>query len=334
MLFPQAFSASFMATLFAFFLFLFFLLWILRRSQKAARKLPPEAGGAWPVIGHLHQLGGTKPAHITLGNMADKYGPIFTIWLGAHRALIVSSWEIAKECFTTNDRAFASRPKAIATELMGYNYAMLGFSPYGPYWRHVRKIATLEVLSNHRLEMLKHIRESEVNTSIKEIYELCVKNKDMFVEMKKWFGCTTLNVVLRMVVGKRFDGAASDRKDENEDNHRCRKALRDFFELFGTFVVADSLPYLRWLDLGGYERAMKRTARELDHALEGWLEEHKQRKAVSGEAKEHKDFMDVMLSTVNDDQEISKYDDDTITKATCLVSFSYNPVPIIKFTCM
>jgi hypothetical protein len=338
MLFPDhASSATFMATLFAFFLFLFFLLWILRRSQKAARKqtlpLPPEAGGAWPVIGHLHQLGGTKPAYITLGNMADKYGPIFTIWLGAHRALIVSSWEIAKECFTMNDRAFASRPKAIATELMGYNYAMFAFSPYGPYWRHVRKIATLEVLSNHRLEMLKDIRESEVNTSIKEIYELCVKNKDTFVEMKKWFGCTTLNVVLRMVVGKRFDGAASDRKDENEDNHRCRKALRDFFELFGTFVVADSLPYLRWLDLGGYERAMKRTARELDHALEGWLEEHKQRKAASGEAKGQKDFMDVMLSTVNDDQEISKYDDDTTTKAACLVSFSYNPVPTIKFTC-
>jgi hypothetical protein len=321
MLFPHASFTTFMASSFAFFLFIFFLLWILRRAQITAPKttLPPQAGGAWPLIGHLHQLQGTTAAHITLGNMADKYGSIFTIRLGIHRALIVSSWEIAKECFTTNDKVFASRPKAIAAELMGYNYAMLGFSPYGPYWRQVRKIATLELLSNHRLEMFKDIRVSEVNTSIKEIYEVWVKNNNMLVEMKRWFGSTTLNILFRMVIGKRFDGTAT--KDEiNEDNDQWRKSIRDFIELSGTFVVADALPYLRWLDLGGYERAMKRTAKEFDDVVEGWLEEHKQRK-VSGEAKGHQDFMDVMLSIVTDDEGISNYDADTITKAICLVSF-------------
>ncbi|XP_062159506.1 cytochrome P450 CYP82D47-like isoform X2 [Alnus glutinosa] len=319
MLFPQASSTTFMATILAFFLFLFFLLWILRRAQITARKttLPPEAGGAWPIIGHLHQLGGTKPTHITLGNMADKYGSIFTIRMGVHRALIVSSWKIAKECFTTNDKAFANRPKAIATELMGYDYAMFVLSSYGPYWRQLRKIATHEVLSNHRLEMLKDTLTSEVNSSMKEIYKLCRvnNNSNMLVEMKRWFGTTALNVVLRTVVGKRFDGTAT--KEENEANDHCRKSLRDYFDLTGVFVVSDALPYLRWLDLGGYEKAMKQTAKELDHVLEGWLEEHKQKK-VSGEAKGHQDFMDVMLSNVTDEEKISNYDAGTITKATCL----------------
>ncbi|XP_059454451.1 cytochrome P450 CYP82D47-like [Corylus avellana] len=313
MLFPQASSTTFMATILAFFLFLFFLLWILRKARKTT--LPPEAGGAWPLIGHLHLLGGTKPAHITLGNMADKYGPIFTIQLGVHRALIVSSWEIAKECFTTNDKAFANRPKAIASELMGYNYALFILSPYGPYWRQVRKIATVEVLSNHRLEMLKHIREYEVNRSIKEMYELWVKNNNMLVDMQRWFGTITLNIIFRMVVGKRFFGTA--RKDENEFNDQCRNTLKEVFELSGTVVVADALPYLRWFDFGGYERAMKHTAKEFDHMIKGWLQEHKQRK-LSGEAKEPQDFMDVMLSVVASDEKISDYDGDTITKATCL----------------
>ncbi|XP_062145948.1 cytochrome P450 CYP82H23-like [Alnus glutinosa] len=166
--------------------------------------------------------------------MADKYGSIFTIRLGIHRALIVSSWEIAKECFTTNDKVFASRPKAIAAELMGYNYAMLGFSPYGPYWRQVRKIATLELLSNHRLEMFKDIRVSEVNTSIKEIYEVWVKNNNMLVEMKRWFGSTTLNILFRMVIGKRFDGTAT--KDEiNEDNDQ---SLQEICTLAANFLAA------------------------------------------------------------------------------------------------
>ena len=45
-------------------------------------------------------------------------------------------------------------------------------------------------------------------------------------------------MVSRMVVGKRFGGATT--KDENEGNDNCRKALRDFFHLSGTFVVSDA----------------------------------------------------------------------------------------------
>ncbi|KAJ6320797.1 hypothetical protein OIU78_016068 [Salix suchowensis] len=78
---------------------------------------------------------------------------------------------MAKECLTTNDKAFATRPKALAMDILGYNYNMLGFSPYGTYWRHIRKIITLEVLSNHRLEMFKSVRESEVRDAIGALYQ-------------------------------------------------------------------------------------------------------------------------------------------------------------------
>lgn len=302
-------------------LFLFHLLW----KQRFSRRTPPEAGGAWPIIGHLHLLAGPQPPHITLGHMADKHGPIFTIKMGIHRALVVSSWEMAKECLTTNDKIFANRPKAAGSEHMTYNYAMFGFSPYGPYWRQVRKIATLELLSNHRLQMLSHVRVSEVNTAIKEIYEVWVKNNNsgnnnngVGVEMKKWFGDITLNVIFRMVVGKRYLEATSLSEIGSDD--RCRKALRDFFELTGTFVVSDALPYLKWLDFGGYEKAMKKTSKELDQLAQRWLEEHK-RKRVSGEVNGAQDFMDVMLSIL-DGAELgisSTYDADTINKATSLV---------------
>ncbi|KAB1220488.1 Cytochrome P450 82A4 [Morella rubra] len=273
-----------------------------RSRRSVARDWPPP------------HLAGSQSPHTTLGNMADKYGPLFTIWFGHHRTLVVSSWEIAKECFTTNDKAFANRPKALAAEVMAYKNAMFAFSPYGSYWRQTRKIVILKVLSNPRLEMFKHVRESEVSTFIKEIYQLWAKNNQVSVEMRRWFGDITLNVVLRLVVGKRF--ARNVTKEENGGNDRCREALRDFFDLFGEFVVSDALPYLRWLDLGGYEKTMKKIAKELDQVVEGWLQEHKQRK-ISGEAmKGHSDFMDVMLSTGTMDDETSSYDADTIIKAT------------------
>ncbi|KAH7524022.1 hypothetical protein FEM48_Zijuj06G0074300 [Ziziphus jujuba var. spinosa] len=307
-------------TIFAFLLFLCFLLWISRKAHTNTNKLPPEATGAWPFIGHLPLLRGPQPAYITLGNIADKDGPLFTIKLGAHRALVVSSLEMAKECLTTNDKVFANRPKSLAAELMGYNFAMFGFSPYGPYWRQIRKIATLELLSNHRLEMLKNVRESEVKASIKEVYDLWKNNKgkSKTVEMRRWFGDVNLNIIFRMVVGKRYVGATTP--SEMEESERCRKALRDFFKLGGGFVISDALPFLRWLDLGGHGKAMKQTAKELDDVLERWLKQHKQ-KRVSRSGEIH-DFMDLMLSVLDeaeDHQSPSTYDSDTINKATCLL---------------
>ncbi|KAE8704173.1 putative Cytochrome P450 [Hibiscus syriacus] len=229
----------------------------------------PEAGNSWPVIGHLHLLRGPKPPYIILSEMADKYGPIFTIKMGVHRDLIVSDHETAKECLSINDKAFASRTSTLAMEFLSYNHAMFGFAPYENHWHQMRKLATLELLSNYRLERLKHVRESEIKTSLKELYQLSALGPE-----ERWM----------MIVGKRIPSSGND-----EESEKWKKALKDFFDLSGKFVISDALPFLRWLDIGGDERLMNKNGNE--------------------------DFMDVMLSLA---VETEKHDADTINKATCL----------------
>jgi len=303
-------------------LFLFVLSSLSRKLKNhgaATRKAPPEVGGAWPFIGHLHLLGGSKPPHVTLGHMADKYGPIFTLRLGAHKTLVVSDWEMAKQCFTVNDRAFATRPKTMTFEVLGYDYSMIGFSPYGSYWRQVRKIVTLELLSSHSIDTLKQVMEAEVKTAVKESYNLWLKKKNGFFEMKRWFGDITLNIMFRTVVGRRFgsDGA-------NEDNERLRKLVREFFDMASSLAVSDSLPYLRWLDLDGKEKKMKRTAKELAGFVQIWLEEHKRnRDCGSGERKQNQDLIDVLLGLVEEGEDFDGHDPDTAIKSTCLVSLNF-----------
>ncbi|KHN42045.1 Cytochrome P450 82C4 [Glycine soja] len=253
--------------------------------------------------------------------MAEKHGPIFTIKLGSYKVLVLSSWEMAKECFTVHDKAFSTRPCVAASKLMGYNYAMFGFTPYGPYWREIRKLTTIQLLSNHRLELLKNTRTSESEVAIRELYKLwsregCPKG-GVLVDMKQWFGDLTHNIVLRMVRGKPYYDGASDDYAEGEAR-RYKKVMRECVSLFGVFVLSDAIPFLGWLDINGYEKAMKRTASELDPLVEGWLEEHKRKRAFNMDAKEEQDnFMDVMLNVLKD-AEISGYDSDTIIKATCL----------------
>ncbi|KAF5197803.1 Cytochrome p450, partial [Thalictrum thalictroides] len=300
------------------FALLIFLSWKRKRSAETGGA--PEPAGAWPLIGHLQMLRPPQPPHITLGSLADKYGGTFTIRLGLRRALVVNTWEAAKECFTTNDKIFATRPSSVGSKIMGYNYAIFALAPYGPYWRKVRKISIHELLSNHRLESLKHVRISEVNTSMKELYQLwATSNKknekgSVLVDIQRWFGDLTLNMSIRMVAGKRYFGASAE-LDENEAQ-RLQQAIKDLFYLFGIFMVSDAIPFLGWLDFSGHEKAMKRTAKEIDSTLGRWLEEHKQNK-LDGSTKVDGDFMDVMLSVL-EDEKLFGYEADIVNKATCL----------------
>ncbi|KAI3452086.1 hypothetical protein Pfo_008751 [Paulownia fortunei] len=290
--------------------FVLFIYWYYQSNYGTTNKnRVPRAGGALPIIGHLHLFGSKQLVHKTLGAMADKYGPAFTIRLGSQENLVVSSWEMAKECFTTHDKAFSDRPKITATKLLGYNFAMFGLAPYGPYWREMRKIVTLELLSHRRIDMLNHIRTSELHTSLKELYDLWVDKQSLktglLVDIKQWFGDLTLNASVRMVGGKRLVSRSR------------QKVMRDFLYFFGVFVLSDAIPLLGGFDLQGHEKTMKRIAKELDNLLEEWLEEHKERRRASGERKADQDFMDVMLNIL-EGADIPAFDADTINKATCL----------------
>nr|WNT44089.1 CYP82C157 [Corydalis yanhusuo] len=282
-------------------------------------KKAPEPAGGWPVIGHLHLLGTNEILHRKFGAMADNNGPAFMLRLGILRAFVVNDLELAKECLTKNDRILATRPNLAAARHMGYNRAILGFAPYNSFWREMRKISTLELLSSQRLQMLKHIRIMEINTSIKELYEkFWAENRStgdqraVLVDMKGWFEDLTLNIMVRMISGKRHYGACED-----EESSKCRKVVTDLLYLMGIFVLSDAIPLLGLLDLHGHERAMKRTFKDFDDILSRWLEEHRLKKKGSNE--QHEDFMDVMLSTVTDDNpHLCDHDANTAIKSTCL----------------
>ncbi|XP_057536942.1 cytochrome P450 CYP82D47-like isoform X2 [Amaranthus tricolor] len=273
---------------------LFFLYCLLRWKNNThnMKQEPPYPSGSWPVIGHFLLLG--KLPHITLGHLADQYGPIFMIKLGFKRALVVSNAEIAKECLGANDKVFVNRPHKICAEHLGYNFAMLAFSPYGKYWLEMRKIITVEFLSNHRIEMFKHIRITEVKSAMKVIHEHCNKNRtfttcsDIF-DMKQWFSDITMNTIVRLVSGQSLKECY-----QGEEYDRYARAIREFLELAGAFVLADALPFLRWFDIGGYEKKMKKVAIQMDCVTQKWLEEHKKGRG-SNEVEQKQDFMDVML---------------------------------------
>ncbi|XP_039140262.1 cytochrome P450 CYP82D47-like [Dioscorea cayenensis subsp. rotundata] len=289
-----------------------------KSSINTKQKKPPQPFFALPVIGHLHLFLNRQPFYLTLADMVDKLGPVFMLQLGSRRTLVISSWDVVKECFTINDKAFSSRPITAATKYICYNGAMVGFAPYGSYWRSIRKIATTELLSNTRLDKLKHVMLAEIDTCIKELHNLCDNNSNNNrVDMKKWFGDLNFNVVLQMVVGKRFFGSGGG----SDEAWKFRKAAHQWFHLIFVSVPSDMFPWLEWMDLGGYVKAMKAAAKEMDCVMVKLLEEHRERRrrTVSGEPSGQSDFMDVMLSIMEDGFQFeNQLDSDTVIKANSL----------------
>ncbi|XP_068655764.1 cytochrome P450 CYP82D47-like [Aristolochia californica] len=291
------------------------LISVIAKGRKAKAAGAPEVAGRWPIIGHLPLLSRAKqPMMRTMGALADKYGPAFTVWMGAHRTLVVNSAELARECFTTHDKALAGRPKFMVGKYLASDYAMFAFASYGPYWREVRKIAVSNLLSTQQVDRLKEVRSTEIDFCIKELHKLWLKNgkAPLKIEMKQYLSDLSLNNIARAICGKRYFG--SDVHEDKKDVEKFHKAISENFLLAGTFTLSDAVPSLEWLDIGGYVVAMKNNIKELDSIISVWVEEHRQRR-LSGEKVENPDFIDVLLS-VMETANIPNIDPEIVVKTT------------------
>ncbi|KAL2456385.1 Cytochrome [Abeliophyllum distichum] len=147
-----------------FLLFISFISLLVKAGWKKSKhqRLPPSP---WklPLIGHLHHLLGALPSHRSLTNLAKKYGPIMHLQLSEVSAIVVSSRRIAKDVLKGHDVACANRPESIGMKIMWYDYTDIAFSPYNEYWRQMRKICIMELLSNKNVRAFGSVRVDEAS---------------------------------------------------------------------------------------------------------------------------------------------------------------------------
>ncbi|KAK3405909.1 hypothetical protein EUGRSUZ_K02128 [Eucalyptus grandis] len=285
-------------------------------NKNATGSRTPELPGAWPLVGHLHLLSGARPAFQKLGAMADALGPVFSLRLGIHRVVVLSSWEAAKECLATSDHALASRPDIAASRYMGYNRALLGLAPYGPYLRLVRKTANLVLFSSQRLKALRPVWNSEVDSLTKELWH---RPPGSGVAISEKLEHMTFNMNLRMISGNRYED--EEFEEVGSDAWRFKTAMNKALGLFGAFVLSDAIPWLGWLDFQGQVRSMKETGRELDYVLEKWLRQHLEKRSNKGFRVDDgdADVMDHLLESLPEDDVVFGHERKNIIKATAWI---------------
>ncbi|CAI0406971.1 unnamed protein product [Linum tenue] len=297
-------------------LFLLFLrrLAVNPNNRKSKPLRIPEIPGSLPFIGHLHLLGGKDMLARKLAAFADKHGSMFTIRLGSYPTVVVSDFESMKDCFVKNDRALAARPPSTQGKILGKNFAVFGFASYGEYWRNVKKLIITEVLSLPRIKALRHVQVSEVDVLLRDLHLQCrSSNNSQLVVISDWLQNFVLNIITRMVAGKKYFENLADSVGV------VGELIREFMDVNGSLVLSDLIPILGWIDIKGMKKAMRRISKELDVIVDGWIEEHKVKRNKLGDNLVPEDFIDVMLSVVDDNFDPSaKHDKETIVKSTAM----------------
>ncbi|XP_058732331.1 cytochrome P450 CYP736A12-like [Vicia villosa] len=296
-----------MVPLFLIFTLSFILIvtttFFLRPKQpKHDRKRPPGPSG-YPLIGNLHMLG-TLP-HRSLEALSKKHGPIMSLRLGQVPTVIVSSSSAAEQFLKANDLAFASRPKLEATHYLSYGSKGLVFAEYGAYWRNMRKICTLQLLSVSKVDSFASLRKREMELALKLLKKAASSGE--VVDVSEFVHDVVMDIVCKMVLGCSIDEVFD-----------LKRLIQQGMNLSGAFNLADYVPFLRVFDLQGIRKRYKRTHKELDQVLEKIVKEHEESSDVQNGGQKHKDFIDILLSRIDPSGEQNNGVDRTNIKAIVL----------------
>ncbi|PHU23669.1 Cytochrome P450 71A6 [Capsicum chinense] len=277
------------SVLVSLFVFIFFLhKWFFTTSNNQ-KKLPPSPRRL-PIIGNLHQLG--SHPHRSLHELSKKYGPVMLLHLGSKPVFVASSAEAARDIMKTHDLEWSSRPKSIMADRLLYGSKDVAFSPYGEYWRQIRSIVVLHMLSNKRVQSYRHVREEETSNMIEKVKQMCDSSSSA-IDLRDLFCRMTNNIINRVALGRKYN--------EGESGIDAKATLDKFAELIGTIDVGDYIPWLEWVNkISGLDSKVEKIARELDEFLESVIEEHISRNKKEGNSTdETKDFVDVLLEIQN-----------------------------------
>ncbi|KAF3438666.1 hypothetical protein FNV43_RR21430 [Rhamnella rubrinervis] len=221
--------------------------------------------------------------HLALRSLAQKYGPILFLQLGEIPTVVVSSARLAKEALKTHDLALSSRPQIFSAKHLFYNCTDVVFSPYGAYWRQIRKICILELLSAKRVQSYSFVREQEVARLVRRVAE----SYPGTTNLSKMLALYSNDVLCRVAFGRDFSGGGE------YDKHGFQKMLEEYQELLGGFSLGDFFPSMEFIhSLTGMKSRLQRTFRSFNRLFDQMVTEHLN---PMREKEEHKDLVDVLL---------------------------------------
>ncbi|XP_054796740.1 licodione synthase-like [Prosopis cineraria] len=246
--------------------------------------------GPWPwlpVIGHLHLLG--PLVHQSLHRLSLRYGPFFSLYLGSVPCVVVSNPHYAKLFLQDNELAFSSRLESTAIKRLTYETS-LAFSPYGPYWKFIKKLTFNELFGSRGTGRFSSLRVQEYDRLLTLIGVKARAGEAVNVteELLKM----TNTVISKMMIG---------------ESEEARDVIREVTKMFGEFNVADFVWVMKKLDVQGFGKRIEDLYQRFDSLVDRIITKREQarNKARGQGGGKHeggeRDFLDILLDIAADE---------------------------------
>ncbi|PWA34119.1 Cytochrome P450 71AV8 [Artemisia annua] len=268
-------------------LYLAFIIFILLKfitHPKSGKNMLPEP---WrlPIIGHMHHLIGTMPHRGTL-KLAKKYGSLMHLQLGEVSTIVVASPRWAKEVLTKSDIVFANRPETLTGEIIAYHNKDIIFSPYSEYWRQLRKLCTLELLSAKKVKTFRSLREEECWNLVGNIRSLGKSGSPINLSENIFMLIAT--ILSREAFGEGF-----------KEQKASLEMLHEIGKLTGGFDVADIFPTKKFLHhLSGKRAKLTKLHNQVDNVINNIVSERPAYRSSSSQES----LLDVLLRLKESDE--------------------------------
>ncbi|CAN0924807.1 Cytochrome P450 84A4 [Linum grandiflorum] len=192
--------------------------------------------------------------HHGLAKLAKQYGGLFHLRMGNIHMMTVSTSDIAKQVLKVHDNIFSNRPANIAINYLTYDRSDMAFAHYGPFWRQMRKITVMKLFSRRRAESWDSVRD-EISYMVQTVAANPTGNPINVGELIFTF---TMNLTYKAAFG-------TTSNNNNNQMQAFIKILQEFSRLFGTFNIADFIPFLSWMDPQGLFPRMVNARSSLDN---------------------------------------------------------------------
>lgn len=183
------------------FIFLRLVLWRIWRCKN----LPPGPP-TWPIVGNLLQIGFARGAfNVSVKKFQERYGTIFTLWVGPHPLLMVASRELAHEALIQKGSLFSDRPPARGMQkIFTSNQHSISSAPYGPLWRSLRRNLVSEALSPSAMKAFGEVREWGIGRLVENLKNEAARNGGV-VSVVEHFRNAVFCILLWMCFGSKPD---------------------------------------------------------------------------------------------------------------------------------
>ncbi|XP_070793566.1 cytochrome P450 2C20-like isoform X2 [Pituophis catenifer annectens] len=177
---------------------IFFILFSSFQMYKKKRQLPPGPT-PWPILGNLFQRD-VLPLYKHYQKLADKYGPVFTVWNGSIPMIALCGYEVVKDALVDHSEEFGGRIDIPAVRRIFQNKGLTTTDE--KKWRELRRF-TLSTLRD--FEMGKKKKSERVQEEALCLVEEIATTKGQPFNPRRIFASAVSNVICAVIFGNRFD---------------------------------------------------------------------------------------------------------------------------------